>query len=111
MASVQMNIRIDPALKATGDLVLRRNGYTPSAAIQTFWSYMTEHQQLPTFMPKKKSHSLDEEQLREIEEGNGLAWRLLEETTGIRVCPNDEDEPDYDSLRERAYIERGLLCD
>lgn len=111
MASVQMNIRIDPVLKATGDSILRRNGYTPSAAIQTLWAYMTEHQQLPAFMPKRKSNSLDNEQMREIEEGNGLAWHLLKEATGICVSPDSNDESDYDSLREQAYIERGLLYD
>lgn len=111
MSSTQMNIRIDPVLKATGDSILRRNGYTPSAAIQAFWSYITEHQQLPAFMPKRKSPSLDEEKMREIEEGNGLAWRLLEEATGICVSPDSDDALDYDSLREQAYIERGLLYD
>ena len=49
-ATVQLNTRIDPMLKAGGDAVLTRNGLGPSDAIRALWVYLVEHQALPGFM-------------------------------------------------------------
>ena len=49
-ATVQLNTRIDPMLKAGGDAVLTRNGLGPSDAIRALWTYLVEHQTLPGFM-------------------------------------------------------------
>lgn len=43
-ATVQLNTRIDPMLKAGGDAVLTRNGLGPSDAIRALWAYLVEHQ-------------------------------------------------------------------
>ena len=45
-ATVQLNTRIDPMLKAGGDAVLTRNGLGPSDAIRALWAYLVEHQTL-----------------------------------------------------------------
>ena len=43
-ATVQLNTRIDPMLKAGGDAVLTRNGLGASDAIRALWVYLVEHQ-------------------------------------------------------------------
>ena len=40
-ATVQFNVRIDPALKKGGGSVLARNKITPSEAVRALWDYLT----------------------------------------------------------------------
>lgn len=109
MPTVQMNTRLDSAMKAAGDAVLRRNGYSPSAATQALWGYLATHQQLPEFMPPRKPGALTEARRQEILEGEGLAVRLFQRMTGVSAPSQQEDLPSYDDLRQAAYVERGLL--
>ncbi|TJW10305.1 hypothetical protein [Parvibacter caecicola] len=109
MPTVQMNTRLDSATKAAGDAVLRRNGYSPSAATQALWGYLASHQQLPEFMPPRKASAPTEARRREILEGEGLAVRLFQQMTGISAPSPQESLPSYDDLRQAAYVERGLL--
>ncbi|SCH80791.1 addiction module antitoxin%2C RelB/DinJ family [uncultured Collinsella sp.] len=37
MAATQMNIRMDAALKESGNAALARLGYTPSQAVRALW--------------------------------------------------------------------------
>lgn len=109
MPTVQMNTRLDSATKAAGDAVLRRNGYSPSAATQALWGYLASHQQLPEFMPPRKPSAPTEARRREILEGKGLAVRLFQQITGVSASLPQESLTSYDDLRQAAYVERGLL--
>lgn len=71
-ATVQLNTRIDPMLKAGGDAVLTRNGLGPSDAIRALWVYLVEHQALPGFMVADKREAPRAESL--AERGCGLAF-------------------------------------
>ena len=64
-ATVQLNTRIDPMLKAGGDAVLTRNGLGPSDAIRALWAYLVEHQTLPGFMVADKREASRAESLAE----------------------------------------------
>lgn len=64
-ATVQLNTRIDPMLKAGGDAVLTRNGLGPSDAIRALWAYLVEHQTLPGFMVADKREAPRAESLAE----------------------------------------------
>ena len=74
-ATVQLNTRIDPALKAGGDAVLSRNGVGPSDAIRALWKYLAEHQALPTFMQSKAPGAVSDRAL--AEQGCGLAFSAV----------------------------------
>lgn len=111
-ATVQMNTRINPALKANGDAVLKRNGYTPSSAIQALWTYIAENNSLPAFMPKKKEDSAKAQIIAEIEENTGLAIKMQESLMGTRSTRHGElDEMTYDELKELAWADRGAFDD
>ncbi len=64
-ATVQLNTRIDPMLKAGGDAVLTRNGLGASDAIRALWVYLVEHQTLPGFMVADKREAPRAESLAE----------------------------------------------
>lgn len=69
-ATVQLNTRIDPMLKAGGDAVLTRNGLGPSDAIRALWAYLVEHQTLPGFMAADKC----EAPVQRVWPSRGVAW-------------------------------------
>ena len=69
-ATVQLNTRIDPMLKAGGDAVLTRNGLGPSDAIRALWTYLAEHQTLPGFMVTDKC----ETPVRRVLPNRGVVW-------------------------------------
>ena len=41
MSAVQMNIRLDSALKASGNAVIAELGYTPSQVVRALWEFAT----------------------------------------------------------------------
>lgn len=43
MGSVQMNVRIDRALKSSGDSVFQEMGITPTEAIRRLWSFASRN--------------------------------------------------------------------
>lgn len=99
-ATVQLNTRIDPMLKAGGDAVLTRNGLGPSDAIRALWVYLVEHQTLPGFMVADKREAPRAESL--AERGCGLAFSSL----GLRAsdfAPAESSAEDWDAVRDDMY--------
>lgn len=99
-ATVQLNTRIDPMLKAGGDAVLTRNGLGPSDAIRALWAYLVEHQTLPGFMVADKHEAPRAESL--AEQGCGLAFSSL----GLRAldfAPAGSSAEDWDAVRDDMY--------
>lgn len=47
MEAAQMNVRLDRALKRSGDAVLAARGRTPSQAVRALWEYLSVHAELP----------------------------------------------------------------
>ena len=122
--TVQMNVRLDAALKKQGDEALSRIGYTPSQIVRALWRYAARHATEPSELAKMVE-ALEEESQTEsdpIEEKRRVlreGWALMDEfrkTWGLEVdVPEDNDEriEYYERLREEAYFERleerGLL--
>ena len=40
-------VRIDDAVKTRGTEIMRENGYTPSSAVQEFFSYIVKNERMP----------------------------------------------------------------
>lgn len=47
MQTVQLNVRMDAALKATGDVVAARCGWTPTQLVRALWDYLVSHDAPP----------------------------------------------------------------
>ncbi len=108
MSAVQMNVRLDDALKASGDAVLARYGYTPSQVVRAVWEQLVLGDRIPAVL----KHRLDQ---RRFDEGRDEARGSVEEDEGIRLVTEfyrrfDISEPaesfDYETLREEAAEER-----
>ena len=99
-ATVQLNTRIDPMLKAGGDAVLTRNGLGPSDAIRALWAYLVEHQTLPGFMVADKREASCAESL--AEQGCGLAFSSLG-LSASDFAPAESSAEDWDAVRDDMY--------
>lgn len=76
--AVQMNVRIDSALKRHGDEVFQRNGISPSQAVRRVWEYAAEHNDVPAFMQTTAADEHGEEMRERLalaRKGSGLAVR------------------------------------
>lgn len=99
-ATVQLNTRIDPMLKAGGDAVLTRNGLGPSDAIRALWTYLVEHQTLPGFMVVDKHEASRTESL--AEQGCGLAFSSLGlSASDFSLAESSSDN--WDAVRDDMY--------
>lgn len=106
--AVQMNTRIDKTLKLVGDEVLRKNGYSPSSAVQALWKYISENNSLPSFMPPKTKAEDKVELQEEISSNIGIASKLFTAQTGIILSIEDETLSDNE-LREIEWESRGAF--
>lgn len=99
----QMNARIDEDLKAQGDAVFARFGYSPSGVIRAVWSYAVEHQSVPPFL-------LDQKAVREARRKRGT--ELIEASYGSAVLLARQagidciiPQGDYKAMRDEYYAE------
>lgn len=79
----QVNIRMDPALKASGDAVLGRLDLKASDVVRALYEYLVREQELPQGLVVKSSPDAEPHWAAE---GAGLAWKLLRS--------EDESSPD-----------------
>lgn len=99
-ATVQLNTRIDPGLKARGDAVFARAGLTSSEVVRAVWEYAANTQTVPECVLARRDRDR-EARLQAIEEGFGIGRRIAEQA-GIRLA----NEPmDYKALRDEMYDE------
>ncbi|RGW69552.1 MULTISPECIES: type II toxin-antitoxin system RelB/DinJ family antitoxin [Collinsella] len=99
-ATVQLNTRIDPMLKAGGDAVLTRNGLGPSDAIRALWTYLVEHQTLPGFMVEDRCEAPRAESL--AEQGCGLAFFSLG-LSAADFAPAESSADNWGAVRDDMY--------
>ena len=106
MTTVQMNSRIDGALKQQGDRVIASLGLTPSQAVRALWGFIAEHGKLPEQMA---------EQLHGVAGGasdDAVATRLAALERGRRLCAGlTASRPElacapYQVLRDAQYADR-----
>lgn len=113
MASTQMNVRIDEAVKAGGDAVFERLGYSPTRVIRIVWEYAALHAGNPDAVEELLREaeqaidpSIEEEGKRlaaGMEQGLEIYQRYLD-ALGLSALPSSglSDE----ELLEEAYRER-----
>ena len=106
MAAAQMNIRMDAALKESGNAALARLGYTPSQAVRALWEVITVQGALPPAL------------VRALNSNGDMPSRPteMESTSGAGIVSSfyrrlGIDEPsstpvDYAELREMAADEQ-----
>ena len=106
MPSIQMNTRLDSGVKAQGDAVLLRNGISSSQAVRLLWSYVAEHQALPSFMAPEGARDQKECGLRQgVERGLGLAVRIAEEHGMNLTATLDVDFEQLETSRYATMLE------
>lgn len=100
---VQMNVRIDSALKQQGDKIFQRQGLTPSQAVRRMWEYVVEHNRIPDFMCDTQADAREaakQHKLALAKTGAGLATRL--------AYPNPSARPEGPSIDEIVNVCRSM---
>lgn len=107
MSAVQMNIRMDSALKTSGNAVIAELGYTPSQVVRALWEFATVQGTLPPALTRLLRDD------RGVNATDGTPDRASEGTALVssfyRQVGIEEpaDSPiDYDELRELAAAEQ-----
>ena len=61
MQTAQLNVRLDPALKASGDAAAGRCGWTPTQLVRSLWEYLAIHGEPPKgLVPRLEQDAFDE---------------------------------------------------
>lgn len=108
MSAVQMNIRMDYALKASGNAIIAELGYTPSQVVRALWEYATVQGTLPPALTHllradQDAGATDSGTPDRASEGVSIVSSFyqkvgIEEPVGGNI--------DYDELRELAAAEQ-----
>ena len=108
MSAVQMNIRMDSALKASGNAVIAELGYTPSQVVRALWEFATVQGTLPPALTHllrddRDANATDGGAPDRAPEGAALVSSFYRQV-GIE---EPADGPiDYDELRQLAAAEQ-----
>lgn len=114
MAAVQMNVRLDSAVKAAGDSVIALSGHTPSQAVRALWEYLVIHRAFPSEIERMlRQDALGEDEACDsrgnVERAGVELISAFYETLGV---PEPDDPVDYEELwdiaAEEELFERGL---
>ena len=119
----QMNIRIDPALKAEGDSVFESLGWSPSQAVRALYETAVRHRYdaatLRSFLTGSEGEensgaAAENPKLKAVEEGRKAVDRAIKEL-GIseeamrRVWTTTTDKELLQQARYERMVERGLM--
>ena len=123
MATTQINVRIDDAVKLAGDQAMSTVGFTPTQAIRALWEFAQrnrhDHRKLATMFDmlteKDAPHDVPlgaEEREAIIEEGPRIIERALADMGVETFCPPDFSDKDFleDALASDME-EKGLWHD
>lgn len=108
MSAVQMNVRMDSALKASGNAALAELGFTPSQAVRALWEFITLQGTLPPALmhllrDSQAGSAADDGTRGNISEGAALISSFY---TKIGIDEPMYDIIDYDELRELSAAEQ-----
>ena len=118
MATSQMNVRIDGAIKSAGDAVFESIGYTPTRVVRILWEYAArcqanpeEVQELLKTAERSLTPSAEDERMRKAklaERGPHVFEDFLEQMGVREPHAFAEDELSPAEAREQAFVERAL---
>lgn len=111
---VQMNVRIDAALKKQGDRAFERIGSSPSEMVRALWRYASRHANDPETLRHLMEELEGESEAQDvILEPTRRGWEIMEEAyraLDITPAPLSEDDEGrlayYDELKEEAWLDR-----
>ena len=115
MAATQMNMRIDSALKSSGDLAIREGGSTPSEVVRMTWEFLARNRHQPETIQKlfellrgdsESNSSGGEQGGGEIADQVMCGARVIDEYCLERgLDPNTLPSTSYDQLKSDAADE------
>lgn len=109
MPPVQMNIRMDSALKASGNAAIAKLGYTPSQVVRALWEFVSVQDALPGSLARilqgapSSNAAHNQNELDRASEGAGIISSFYEQ---VGIEEPSEGALDYDELRELAAAEQ-----
>lgn len=125
MEAVQMNTRIEKSLKAQGDDVFAKIGWTPSTAIRALWRFAARHANDPSAVTKaliEEDPTADEAKRKRLEAALIGPTIVAEGLKEIREQPKqggeivntidgrgDDFDPNVSPEREWEYVALEML--
>ena len=108
MSAVQMNIRMDSALKASGNAVIAELGYTPSQVVRALWEFATVQGTLPPALTRllrddRDANTTDGGAPDRASEGAALVSSFYRQ---VGIEEPADSTIDYDELRQLAAAEQ-----
>lgn len=115
--SSQVNARIDPELKRSGDAAIAAAGLTPTLAVRALWSLASRLSDKPgklreILFPEEcaeRDRELDDRTRRRLQlvrEGAGLMDKALLAQGVTPPAPHERLDISYEELRQLAYREQ-----
>lgn len=107
----QMNVRIEPDVKARGDEVFAAMGLSPSQVVRCVWKYAAEHGEAPSIVvqalekPPSAAYDLDRSYRERVADRAHNLVANYREKLGL-TAPDSLDEIDYREMREAAWEQR-----
>ena len=108
MSAAQMNIRMDSALKVSGNAVIAELGYTPSQVVRALWEFVTVQGTLPPALThllrgERSAGTADAEAADRASEGSALLSAFYQR---VGIEEPQSGAVDYDELREITAAEQ-----
>lgn len=112
--TVQMNTRINRALKERGDAALERAGMTPSQAVRKLWDFAARNAHNPRAIQslfddedEAEKRAAEEERARKREVALKGANIMVEAYERLGITPSDwTKNASYEEMRDYALLER-----
>ena len=114
-ATAQLNVRMDPALKAAGDAGLADIGFSPSEAVRALWTLAARRgkdaMQVKKLLATASNTVAEEAVVEEPDVPDVLrrGWNIVPEgmaKLGITLKPRSDTPESYEDMLYEEYLER-----
>ena len=114
-ATAQLNVRMDPALKAAGDAGLADIGFSPSEAVRALWMLAARRgkdaMQVKKLLATASNTVAEETAVEEPDVPDVLrrGWNIVPEgmaKLGITLKPRSDTPESYEDMLYEEYLER-----
>ena len=114
-ATAQLNVRMDPALKAAGDAGLADIGFSPSEAVRALWTLAARRgkdaMQVKKLLATASNTVAEETAVEEPDVPDVLrrGWNIVPEgmaKLGITLKPRSDTPESYEDMLYEEYLER-----
>ena len=114
-ASAQLNVRMDPLLKAAGDAGLADLGFSPSEAVRALWTLAARRgkdaMQVKKLLATASSTVVEETAAEEPDVPDVLrrGWNIVPDgmaKLGITLTPRNDTPESYEDMLYEEYLDR-----